>query len=141
VSFFDTPAALETISQRHTGYLGVRFHAHGDSWVELALPWREDLVGVPASGVLASGPIISLLDTAAGMAVTARNGARIKTATLDLRIDYMRAARKGLTVIARAECYRITRTVAFVTGLAHEGDPQHPVAHAAGSFMLMNSPA
>jgi uncharacterized protein (TIGR00369 family) len=123
----------------HPSYLGLRYHDLGDHWIELALPWREDLVGLPETGVLASGPIISLLDSATSLAVNVRSGALRPVATLDLRIDYMRAARPGVTVIARGDCYRITRSVAFVRGLAHEGDPDDPVAHAAASFMLMDA--
>ena len=40
---------------------------HGDDWIELSLPWREQLVGVPESGILASGAIVSLIDTSAGI--------------------------------------------------------------------------
>ena len=138
-----SPAAVGAIlNQRgHAGHLGLCYHAHGEDWLELALPWREDLVGLPETGVLASGPIISLLDTVTSMSVTVRHGAFLRLATLDLRIDYMRAARKGATVIARGACYRMTRSIAFVSGLAHEGDPEDPVAHVAGSFMLMDAAA
>ncbi|MBA3525834.1 MAG: hypothetical protein M3438_09335 [Pseudomonadota bacterium] len=47
----------------------MEFGASGGNWAELSLPWREQLVGVPATGVLASGAIVSLVDTASGMAV------------------------------------------------------------------------
>lgn len=133
-----SPGALITASG-HTGHLGLRYHAHGDVWLELSMPWREDLVGVPESGVIASGPIISLLDTVTSMAISVRHGAALSVATLDLRIDYMRTARTGATIIARGECYRITRSVAFVRGVAHDGDLDDPVAHAAGSFMRMDT--
>ena len=39
-------------------------------------------------------------------------------------------------MIAEAECYRITRSVAFTRAFAHQGDPKDPVAAAAGTFML-----
>ena len=46
--------------------------------------------------------------------------------------DRIRAATPGKTVIARAECYRLTRSAAFVRGLAHDGDPADPVARQPG---------
>jgi len=107
--------------------------------MELALPWREDLVGVEETGVLASGPIISLLDNATSMAVWTRLGVFSPQVTLDLRIDYMRAATPGKTVIARAECYQVRRSMAFVRGVAHDGDENDPVAHTAGIFMMLGS--
>ena len=56
-------------------------------------------------------------------------------ATLDLRVDYMRAAVPGKTVIGRGECYKLTRTISFIRGIAHDGDPDDPVAHVTGTFM------
>ena len=49
--------------------------------------------------------------------------------------DYMRAAEPGRTVIGRGECYKLTRTIAFIRGIAHDGDPADPVAHVTGTFM------
>ena len=119
----------------HGGWLGVRYRSHGPDWVEMTLPWREDLVGVAETGVLASGPIISLMDNATSMAVWTLAGRFVPHATLDLRVDYMRAARPGQTVIGRGECYKLTRTIAFIRGTAHDGDPEDPVAHVIGTFM------
>ncbi|WP_295531215.1 PaaI family thioesterase [Novosphingobium sp. Chol11] len=121
----------------HTGFLGMEYRAHGEDWMELALPWREDLVGVEETGVLASGPIISLLDNATSIAVWVRQGVFTPQVTLDLRIDYVRAATPGKTIIARAECYQVRRSMAFVRGIAHDGDANDPVAHTAGIFMLV----
>lgn len=140
---FDPALIAQLMNGRgHGGFVGLRYVDHGDDWIEIALPWRADLVGVPDigvpnSGVLASGPIITLLDNATSMSVWVKNGAFRAQATLDLRLDYVRAATPGKTVIARAECYRMTRSAAFVRGLAHDGDPADPVAHAAGVFMTV----
>jgi uncharacterized protein (TIGR00369 family) len=117
------------------GWLGMEYHAHGDDWVEVALPWRAELAGVESTGVLASGPVISLMDNATSMAVWTKCGRFQHHATLDLRVDYMRAAEPGKTVIGRGECYKLTRTIAFIRGIAHDGDPGDPVAHVAGTFM------
>ena len=140
---FDPALIAQLMNGRgHGGFVGLRYVDHGDDWIEIALPWRADLVGVPDtgvpnSGILASGPIITLLDNATSMSVWVKNGTFRAQATLDLRLDYVRAATPGKTVIARAECYRMTRSAAFVRGLAHDGDPADPVAHAAGVFLTV----
>lgn len=120
----------------HGGRLGIAYRSHGDDWCEMALPWRDDLVGDPARGVLASGPILTLMDMATSASIWIRRRAFVPQATLDLRLDYLRPATPGATVVGRGECYRITRTVGFVRGIAHDGDPADPLAHAAGTFMF-----
>ena len=119
----------------HGAALGMRYHAHGDDWAELALPYDERLIGDPASGVIASGPIITMMDMATSLAIWIKRKAFVPHATLDLRVDYLRPATPGKTVIGRGECYRITRSIAFVRGQAHDGDPGDPLAHVAGTFM------
>jgi len=119
----------------HGGALGIGYRAHGDGWAELELPYDPRLVGNPETGVIASGPIISLMDMATSMGVWIRAKAFVAHATLDLRVDYLRPATPGRTVIGRGECYRLTRSIAFVRGQAHDGDPDDPLAHVAGTFM------
>ena len=138
---FDVRRFSEALKLGHGGRLGIKYHDHGtdpaDPWVELALPYAPDLIGDPDSGVIASGPVVTLMDMATSIAVWAKRGRFSPHATLDLRIDYLRAARPGQTVIGRGECYRVTRSVAFVRGQAHDGDPADPIAHVAATFMLM----
>ena len=119
----------------HGGLLGIEYRDHGPDWCDLALPYNEALIGDPGSGVLASGPILALMDMATSVGVWLRLGSFHAHATLDLRIDYLRPATPGKTVIGRGECYRITRSIAFVRGQAHDGDPDDPLAHVAGTFM------
>jgi len=122
----------------HGRALGLDYHSSGEDWVELALPWRPELVSMPDSGIMATGAIVSLIDTCSGTAVWTRRGAFTPIVTLDLRIDYLRPAAKGEEVIARCECYKLTRHVAFVRGVAHGGDPARPIAHSAATFMTKN---
>ncbi|MDP1028689.1 PaaI family thioesterase [Sphingomonas sp. KR1UV-12] len=142
MSGFDVRRFAAALRSGHGGRLGIVYHDHGPApdacWVELALPYAADLVGDPDSGVIASGPIVTLMDMATSMAVWSRRGRFSPHATLDLRIDYLRAAVPGRTVVGRGDCYRLTRSVAFVRGQAHDGDPADPVAHVAGTFMLMD---
>ena len=120
----------------HGRALGIEYRASADHWIELALPWREELVGVPESGILASGAIVSLVDTAGGSSVWMALGHFQPIVTIDLRLDYLRPALKGERVIARCECYKLTPSIGFVRGVAHSGDENRPVAHASGTFML-----
>ncbi len=120
----------------HGQALGLEFRAEGEDWVELALPWKEQLVGVEESGILASGAIVSLLDTCGGASVWQAMGHFQPIVTIDLRLDYLRPALKGETVIARCTCDKLTRQIAFVSGIAHTGDEARPVARAVGTFML-----
>ncbi|GGB22494.1 hypothetical protein GCM10011380_10100 [Sphingomonas metalli] len=142
MSGFDVVRFAEALRHGHGGRVGIGYHAHGTEpdahWVELALPYHPDLIGDPESGVIASGPIATLMDMATSMAVWRRRGRFLPHATLDLRIDYLRAARPLQTVVGRGECYRLGRSIAFVRGQAHDGDPDDPVAHVAGTFMLMD---
>lgn len=135
---FDPVRAAPFLTARsHNGWLGLEYRDHGADWVELELPWREDLVGEQSRAVLASGPIVSLMDMASGLAIWTRMGKFQPIATLDLRVDYTRAATPRGAVFGRATCYRTTRSAAFVHGIAHEGDPGDPVARMQGVFMTI----
>jgi uncharacterized protein (TIGR00369 family) len=118
----------------HGRALGMEFGASGDDWTELTLPWREELVGVPDSGILASGAIVSLIDTASGMAVWVAIGKFRPLVTIDMRIDYLRPAFRGESVRARCECTKLTSRIAFTRGTAFVGDK--PIAYSSGTFML-----
>ncbi|WP_448501172.1 PaaI family thioesterase [Sphingomonas sp.] len=120
----------------HGGLLDIGYHAHGDDWAELSLPYDERLIGDERSGVMASGAIITLMDMATSVATWLKRGGFVPQATLDLRVDYLRPATPGRVVIGRGECYRLTRSIAFVRGQAHDGDAGDPLAHVAGTFMF-----
>ena len=136
---FDPRTATPFLTSRgHPGFLGMRYCDHGNDWVELELPWREDLIGDEGQHVLASGPILSLMDMASGLAIWKAMDKFQAIATLDLRVDYVRPAREGVAVFGRSQCYRITRSAAFVRGLAHDGDVDDPVAHIQAVFMKID---
>lgn len=135
---FDPQAMLSAaVNRNHTGWLGLRYSDHGEDWVELELPWRADLLGDEHRPVLASGPIISLVDMASGMAIWTAIRSFLQVATLDLRVDYNRPAREHASVFGRIRCYRRTRSAMFVNGIAHDGDIDDPIAHVAGVFMVI----
>ncbi len=123
----------------HNGMLGTVYHAHGTNWCELELAYNEDLVSDPSTGILASGPIFTLMDMATSMSVWLKRGMFAPQATLDLRIDYLRPATPGKTVIGRGECYHTSKSVAFIRGFAHDGDPEKPIANVAGTYFFTAS--
>lgn len=119
--------------------LKIRGISRGDGWAEMALDWREELVGDEEAGLIASGAIFSLMDTVAGMALFGTMRPIEPIATLDLRVDYVRPATRGATIHGRVEIVKITRRVAFIRGIAHDGDPERPVANVTGTFMRTSS--
>lgn len=135
------PDSTEVVSEiqmasGHTAELGLRRVAQGDDWAELTLDYDPRLAMSADNGVLASGPIISLIDSACGLAILTKIKQPRPMATLDLRIDYIRAAPPGRSITARATCYRIARNVAFVRCEAHDGDPNDPVAQSLATFFF-----
>ncbi len=133
---FDPALIMRMISQfGHGGHLGMEYAAHSPEWVELSLNWREDLVGDPESGVLASSAIISLMDNATSLSIWNRLGEFRPQVTMDLRLDYLRPSPKGAKVFGRGMCYHLTHSMAFVRGFAHNGDIDEPLAYATGTFI------
>jgi uncharacterized protein (TIGR00369 family) len=120
----------------HCKALGMTLTDIGDGIAELELPYDLRIVGDPETGVLHGGAVSALMDTCCGAAAMSHPSSPAGTATIDLRIDYMRAATPGQTVRTRAECYHITRSVAFVRATAMDDDTDRPVATATGAFTV-----
>ena len=120
----------------HARALEMRLEALEGGMAQLSMPWREDLVGDPRTGVIHGGAVSALMDTCCGAAVMSHPESPAGTATIDLRIDYMRAATPRQRITAKAEVYHITRTVAFLRATAHDEEAGLPVATATGAFTV-----
>lgn len=120
----------------HTHALGFAYEGLEGDRVRIRLPYREDLVGDPESGVLAGGLVTTLLDHVGGLAVWVALGVYRPVATLDLRVDYMRPAAPGKDLLAEARCYRLTRSLGFVRAWAFEAHPDDPVAAAQSAYVI-----
>ena len=134
-------AALKFIEAiPHSRKLGMVVEELGDGRAVISMPYDESLIGDPVTKVIHGGAVSALMDTAGGAAVVSHPNAGVGTATLDFRIDYMRPATPGQVITATAECYHVTRTVAFIRATACDADTKRPVATATGAFTVMQAP-
>jgi uncharacterized protein (TIGR00369 family) len=120
----------------HCRELGMRCVSVAACTATVMIPYREELVGDPSRGVVFGGVITTLLDQAGGVATLCSLPEIAAIATIDLRVDYLRAAEPGRDLYGMAECYKRTRSVAFVRGKAWDRDPEDPFAHCIATFML-----
>jgi uncharacterized protein (TIGR00369 family) len=120
----------------HAKSLGMTIDHMADGNAVMSMPWQDALVGDPETGVIHGGAVSALMDTCCGAAAMSHPDATGGTATLGLRIDYMRAATPGQAIRAEATCYHITRSVAFVRAVALDDDRDRPVATATGTFTV-----
>src|SRR5690606_11055155 len=118
----------------HNRALGLRLEDSGDGMALFRLPYADHLVGNPETGVLHGGVITTLLDATAGASVFMKTWKPVPVATLDLRIDYLKPATPKRDVLAKATCYKLTKSVAFIRAIAYHDDENDPIAAAAGTF-------
>ena len=120
----------------HSRALNMRLTELEGGIAEIVMPYDDKLVGDPETGVIHGGAVSALMDTCCGAAVMSHPSNPGATATIDLRIDYMRAATPGQSITTRAECYHMTRSVAFVRATATDENTGTPVATASGAFTV-----
>lgn len=120
----------------HSRALGMKLTDISDGSATIEMPYSEALIGDPRTKVIAGGAVSALMDTCCGAAVMAHPANPGGTATIDLRIDYMRPAAPGQTLRTTATCYHVTRSVAFVRATTCDEDEDNPVAAATGSFTV-----
>jgi uncharacterized protein (TIGR00369 family) len=124
----------------HNKALGMSVTEMTRAGARFQLKYDAKLVGNPDTGVLHGGVITALLDACSGAAVFAALTEWAPIATLDLRIDYLRAAEPGRDVNAHATCYRLARSVAFTRAVAYHDNEDDPIASSMGTFMLGTKP-
>ena len=120
----------------HARALGLTIADAKPAHAWLTVPYDKKLIGNIETGVIHGGVITAMLDNACGVAVQLALPDRMSIATLDLRIDYMKPATPGETLMGHAHCYKVTKNIAFVRGAAYHDDENDPIATCVGTFML-----
>lgn len=120
----------------HCKRIGMEVVETGPGVATVRLPWRDELIGDPQRGVVFGGVITTLLDHASGLAAACALEELKPLATLDLRINYLRAALPQHDLTGRVECYKVTRHVAFVRGAAWDASPDDPFATMVATMMI-----
>jgi uncharacterized protein (TIGR00369 family) len=109
----------------------------GAGRASMRLPYSQRLVGDPQTGIVHGGVITGCLDHCCGIAVASALRNPMPFATLDLRIDYMKAAAPHAEILFEAECLKVTHEIAFARGLAWQQAREAPIALCTGTFMLI----
>ena len=113
--------------------MGIDFIRAGE--VGMSMPYDSKFIGDPQTKVIHGGAVFALLDTCCGAAAMSHPEQIGPTATIDLRVDYMRSATPSQRIKAIATCYNLTKNVAFVRAVALDDNEDKPVAMAAGAFV------
>jgi uncharacterized protein (TIGR00369 family) len=122
----------------HARAIGMELVSYEDGRCVVRVPYAHRLGGDPDTGVIHGGVITAVLDNASGMAVprVQLSAEQRAIATLDLRIDYMRPATPEKDLMVSAECYQLTRSVAFVRAHAWQENEDSIIASSVATFML-----
>ncbi len=105
--------------------------------VRVRMPFNPDFCVDAEQTLLHGGILTALLDSVFGLANFVAIDGVSTMATLDLRVDYLRAARSRADVIVQAHCFRQTRHIAFNSGsIWFENHADAEIARGTASFAL-----
>jgi uncharacterized protein (TIGR00369 family) len=131
----------QAISQRfteavpHVRACGMVLECLDSRHARVRLPYRDAWLGDRERGLIHTGILTTVVDTVSGLSVYLAIKRFGRIATLDLRMDYLRPAQAGMELIARAECYRLTPSIAFVSASIWQQHEDQPCAVSRSSFM------
>jgi uncharacterized protein (TIGR00369 family) len=101
-------------------WLDLRLVELTEEHVDIAMPWREEIVADPKARYTHGGILATLIDLAADYAVAAKLGRGVPT--IDMRIDYHKAAMPGEELIARGRVIKMGRTIATAEATIRKAD-------------------
>lgn len=123
----------------HCQRLGLSVVSAQKNQLIMRLPYSKEIIGNPLSGVLHGGALTTLMDTASGTAVFASLPGYELCPTLDLRMDYMKAAEAGVHLLAEAKVIRISKNVVFTECMVYQEQDETLIARCAAAFMRIGA--
>jgi acyl-coenzyme A thioesterase PaaI-like protein len=128
---FDVPRfCARYLAEDHNALIGLRYAAHAPGHLELELPYNPALAREDG-GAMADGAIMALLDMAGTISVWSRIDRFEPHATIDLRVDHLRAPPSG-PIRCAVDCFHVDAELARVRGAAFAG--AEPVAGFAATY-------
>jgi len=124
---------IRTTPYNHT--LGAEVVTADEGLAVFRLPFREQFIGDIDAGLWHSSVGTALMDATCGLSVLLALPKIESIATLDLRMDYLRPAVADKPLYARAECYHLTRRIAFVRGELYQANRKRLTGHCTAAFM------
>ena len=112
-------------------WLGLKIVQQNNDHLELEMPWREELVSNPVIGAVHGGILASLIDLTGLYAIIAAGG--IARATVDLRVDYHRAATNG-PLRAIGQVVKLGKTISTADTRIIDDD-ERLVASGRGTYL------
>lgn len=112
--YFEKIRTMFTDKVPHCHAMGMRAVRVEHGVAEVEMPCRPSFLGNIERDWIHGGVLTTLLDTVSGMAACTVIDEIERVVTLDLRVDYLRPAAGDRPLSGRAECYRLTRSIAFI---------------------------
>jgi acyl-coenzyme A thioesterase PaaI-like protein len=131
-SEFDVPRfCARFLAQDHNALMGLRYVSHAADRLELELPYNPAFGDTSRHGGMADGAIMTLLDMAGTISVWGRLDRFRPHATIDFRIDHLRAP-PATSLRCEVSCFHIDDELARVHGSAFAGT--EPIATFAATY-------
>lgn len=121
-------------TQGHLKCIGIEVVDVKIGKVLMKLNYHNSIVASPESGRIAGGALTALLDTASGFVSTTTLEPIGVTATVDLRVDYLRSPEPNKPIYAEVEVVRTTKYIVFTRGVAWQNKDK-PLAYVTGNFV------
>ena len=116
------------------GDIGIELVDSADQQISMRLPFNNALTRSKTNPSLHPGAVMTVIDSAMGLAVMMNLSEPSSLATLELRYDELREPQPHSDLMITAQCESIDDRIAYLTASAVDGEGEF--ARAVGRFIL-----